>query len=79
MSFKLAGTDDPMLSFGYMQSLVFFSLDISDYYKENLAIEKVALKGSILNTADLQRWFIKISNQIIPYVSIENFRLTTKA
>lgn len=47
MSFKLAGTDDPTLSFGYMQSLVFFLSDISDYYKENLAIEKVALAGSL--------------------------------
>lgn len=47
MSFKLAGTDDPTLSFGYMQSLVFFLSDLSDYHKENLAMEKVALAGSL--------------------------------
>ena len=47
MSFKLAGTDDPTLSFGYMQSLVFFLSDLSDFYKENLSIEKAALAGSL--------------------------------
>ncbi len=47
MSFKLAGTDDATLSFGYMQSLAYFLSDTSDYYKENVGIENVALAGSL--------------------------------
>lgn len=47
MSFKLAGTDDATLSFGYMQSLAYFLSDTSDYYKENLSNEKIALAGSL--------------------------------
>jgi len=47
MSFKLAGTDDATLCFGYLQSLTFFLSDTSDYYKENVGIENVALAGSL--------------------------------
>jgi len=47
ISFKLAGTDDTTLSFGHMQSLAYFLSDTSDYYKENLGVEKVALAGSL--------------------------------
>ena len=47
MSFKLAGTDDTTLSFGYMESLGYFLSDMSDYYKENIGNEKIALGGSL--------------------------------
>lgn len=47
MSFKLAGTDDATLAFGYVQSLAHFISDMSDYYKENLLNEKIALAGSL--------------------------------
>lgn len=47
MSFKLAGTDDATLAFGYMQSLAYFLSDMSDYYKEHLGNEKMALAGSL--------------------------------
>jgi len=47
MSFKLAGIDDTTLSFGYMQSLSYFLSDTSDFYKENVGIENVALAGSL--------------------------------
>ena len=47
MSFKLAGIDDTTLSFGYMESLGYFLSDMSDFYKENLLNEKIALGGSL--------------------------------
>lgn len=47
MSFKLAGTDDTTLSFGYMESLGYFLSDMSDYYKENISNDKIALGGSL--------------------------------
>lgn len=47
MSFKLAGTDDATLAFGYLQSLAHFISDMSDYYKENLLNEHIALSGSL--------------------------------
>jgi hypothetical protein len=47
ISFKLAGTDDTTLSFGYMESLGYFLSDMSDYYKENISNEKIALGGSL--------------------------------
>ncbi|MDD3344479.1 MAG: hypothetical protein PHR87_13000 [Sulfurospirillaceae bacterium] len=47
MSFKLAGTDDTTLSFGYMESLAYFLSDMTDYYRENISNEKIALGGSL--------------------------------
>ncbi len=45
MSFKLAGTDDVTLSFGFMESLAYFISDISDAHKENMGCEKIAFGG----------------------------------
>lgn len=47
MSFKIAGTDNITLSFGYMESLAYFISDLADAHKENLMTTKIALCGSL--------------------------------
>lgn len=59
LSFKLANTDDATLSFGYMQSLAYFISDMSDYYKENLLNEKIALAGSLFGYRRLSEMVYK--------------------
>lgn len=59
MSFKLAGTDDATLSFGYLQSLAYFISDTADYYKENLLSQKCALAGSLFGYRRLSEMVYK--------------------
>ena len=47
MSFRLAGTDDMTISFGYLESLSYFVSDMADSFKENLQSTHVGLCGSI--------------------------------
>jgi len=47
ISYKLAGTDNTTLSFGYMESLSYFISDLCDTHKENLMTTKIALCGSL--------------------------------
>ncbi len=47
MSFKLAGVDDQVLSFGFLESLAYFISDIADAHKETLSSSKIALAGSM--------------------------------
>lgn len=47
MSFKVAGTDDRTLSFGFVESLAYFLSDQADYYKENLQSSRMVLCGSL--------------------------------
>ncbi|DAB33677.1 MAG TPA: hypothetical protein CFH82_09130 [Sulfurospirillum sp. UBA12182] len=47
MSFKLAGTDDNTLSFGFLESLSYFLSDSADFYKENLSSQRIILCGSL--------------------------------
>lgn len=47
ISYKLAGTDNTTLSFGYMESLSYFISDLCDTHKENLLTSKIALGGSL--------------------------------
>lgn len=47
ISYKLAGTDNTTLSFGYMESLSYFISDLCDTHKENLLTTKIALCGSL--------------------------------
>lgn len=47
MSYKVAGTDNVTLSFGYMESLSFFLSDMADSHKENLTASKIAFCGSL--------------------------------
>jgi len=48
ISFKLAGTDDVTLSFGFLESFAYFLVDTTDAYKESIIqSKKVALCGSM--------------------------------
>ena len=59
ISFKLAGTDDATLSFGYMQSLAYFLSDTMDYYKENLLTKECTLAGSLFGYRRLSEMVYK--------------------
>jgi len=47
ISYKMAGTDNTTLSFGYIESLSYFISDLCDTHKENLMTTKIALCGSL--------------------------------
>jgi len=47
ISFKLGGTDDIVLSFGFLESLAYFISDIADAHKETLSSSKIVLGGSM--------------------------------
>ncbi|WP_331773798.1 hypothetical protein [Sulfurospirillum sp. 1612] len=47
MSFKLAGTDDATLSFGFLDSFSYFVSDIADAHKETLSSSAMTLGGSL--------------------------------
>lgn len=47
MSFKLAGTDNPTLSFGFLESLAYFLSDSADNYRENMTSSRMLLGGSM--------------------------------
>jgi len=59
MSFKLAGTDNTTLSFGYMESLSYFISDLADSHKENLMSTKMALCGSLFGFKRFSEMIIK--------------------
>ena len=46
LSYKLAGVDDMLLSYGLLESLVFFLCDTTDSYKDNFDVKNVAFFGS---------------------------------
>ncbi|MDX1808285.1 MAG: hypothetical protein R3331_01970 [Sulfurospirillaceae bacterium] len=47
MSFKLAGTEDLTLSFGFLDSFSYFLSDIADTHKATLQSSKITLGGSL--------------------------------
>jgi hypothetical protein len=53
MSFRLAGTDDKTLSFGLLESLAYFLSDTSDFCRDNLSSERLALCGSMFGVRRL--------------------------
>jgi len=53
MSFKLAGTDDITLSFGFFDSFSYFVSDIADVHKETLLSSKITLGGSLFGSKKL--------------------------
>lgn len=59
MSFKLAGTDDTTLSFGYLQSLAYFISDTADVYKESIGNEAIGLCGSLFGYRRLSEMVYK--------------------
>lgn len=59
MSFKVAGTDNTTLSFGYMESLSYFISDLADAHKETLLSSKIALCGSLFGYKRFSEMIIK--------------------
>ncbi|ACZ12126.1 hypothetical protein [Sulfurospirillum deleyianum] len=59
MSYKLAGTDDNTLSFGYMESLSYFISDTADAHRENLSTKKIALAGVLFGYKRLSEMVCK--------------------
>lgn len=57
MSFKLAGVDDMVLSFGYIQSLALFFSDFCDNAKDEFGINEVIISGSIFGYKKLLNEF----------------------
>lgn len=47
LSFKLAGADDMILSFGMVESFAYFIADCADFYKAQLQSERLVLCGSL--------------------------------
>ncbi len=47
MSFKLAGTDDATLCFGFLDSFSYFVSDVADTHKETLLSSAITLGGSL--------------------------------
>ena len=59
ISYKLAGTDNVTLSFGYMESLSFFLSDMADTHRENLSASHMALAGSLFGYKRLTEMLFK--------------------
>ncbi|WP_263832775.1 hypothetical protein [Sulfurospirillum oryzae] len=59
ISYKLAGTDDTTLSFGYMESLSYFISDMADSHKEHFGNLKIALAGSLFGYKRLTEMLVK--------------------
>lgn len=61
MSFKLAGVDDMVLSFGYIQSLALFLADFSDNHKEETGSDVVEISGLMFGYKKLLNEFYESS------------------
>ena len=59
MSYKLAGTDDNTLSFGYIESLAYFITDTADAHRENLSAKNIALGGALFGYRRLSEMVCK--------------------
>ncbi|MFV0481415.1 MAG: Sec7 domain-containing protein [Campylobacteraceae bacterium] len=59
ISYKMADVDDMLLSFGLIESLVFFISDLSDRYKEALKSQNIALCGSLFSERKFSSLCIK--------------------
>lgn len=59
MSFKLAGTDDAVLCFGFLDSLSYFVSDIADAHKETMQSSAIALCGSLFGYKRLSEMICK--------------------
>ncbi|MDR1285165.1 MAG: hypothetical protein LBJ88_03075 [Campylobacteraceae bacterium] len=59
MSFKLAGTDDEILSFGIAESLVYFLSDFADKVKDDFEVENILLMGSLFGSKTISNLCVK--------------------
>jgi hypothetical protein len=65
ISFKLAGTDDGLLSFGIAESLVHFLNDFADRVKEEFEVKNILLMGSLFGAKTL-------SNLCFQHISVNH-------
>ncbi|MDR1460116.1 MAG: hypothetical protein LBI78_00520 [Campylobacteraceae bacterium] len=59
ISFKLAGTDDEILSFGIAESLVYFLSDFADKMKDEFEVENILLMGSLFGSKTISNLCVK--------------------
>ncbi|QCD52622.1 hypothetical protein [Campylobacter sp. RM16192] len=59
MSFRLAGVDDKILSFGYIESFAHFLSDFCDTLKEDFSVSVVVLQGSLFEYKTLSNLVLK--------------------
>ncbi|MBP3207404.1 MAG: hypothetical protein J6M21_03975 [Campylobacter sp.] len=61
MSFKLAGSDDKLLSFGFIDSLAYFLSDYFDLLKEEFESEAILLTGSLFEEKNLANFILNLT------------------
>ena len=61
MSFKLAGSDDKLLSYGFIDSLAYFLSDYFDLLKEEFESEAVLLTGSLFEEKNLANLILNLA------------------
>ncbi|MDR3346028.1 MAG: hypothetical protein LBS73_02530 [Campylobacteraceae bacterium] len=59
MSFRLAGADDGMLSYGIGESLVYFLSDFADKLKGDFEVENIFFMGSLFGTKSISNLCVK--------------------
>ncbi|MDR0407589.1 MAG: hypothetical protein LBH45_01530 [Campylobacteraceae bacterium] len=59
ISFKLAGTDDMILSFGIAESLVYFLSDFADKMKDEFEVKNILLMGSLFGSKTISNLCVK--------------------
>ena len=59
MSFRLAGVDARLLSYGYAESLAYFLSDFSDALKQNFSVQNALLCGSLFENKTLANLTLK--------------------
>ena len=62
MSFKLAGSDDKLLSFGFIDSLAYFLSDYFDLLKEEFESEAILLTGSLFEEKNLANLVLNLTH-----------------
>ena len=59
MSFRLAGVDDRLLSYGYAESLAYFLSDFADSLKQDFGVQNALLCGSLFENKTLANLTLK--------------------
>ena len=63
MSYKVAGVDDEVLSYGFIDSLAYFLSDYFDLLKEEFESEAVLLTGSLFEEKNLANLTLNLTQK----------------
>lgn len=79
MSFRLAGVDDKILSFGYLESFAHFIADFCDVLREDFEFKHILLQGSLFECKTLANLVVKharvgVSAKFSKGLSLEEMR-----